>query len=243
MNRYAFRIAYNGRDFSGWQRQPNAPSVQQCIEENLAKLFAPNGPNILGCGRTDAGVHASDFTFHVDLEERYELDKLRFKLNRMLPDSISVFEIKEVASDFHARFDATWRTYRYFVHTQKDPFAYDSLYLPQQVNFKQMQEATQYLLGKKDFTSLSKLHTDVKTNICEVTHAEWTQIDGTHWYFEITANRFLRNMVRATVGTLLEVGYGNIAPQDVQNILKAMDRGAAGKSVAGEGLFLWKVDY
>lgn len=243
MQRLAFRIAYNGAAFSGWQRQPNAPSVQQCIEEDLAKLFAPHAPVILGCGRTDAGVHAADFTFHVDLEPRYELNKLQFKLNRMLPDSIRIFEIKKVPFDFHARFDAVSRTYRYFIHLSKDPFAHHSLLVPQSLNFEEMNKACAFLIGEQDFTSLSKLHTDVKTNICTVSKAQWYRIDEEHWFFEIQANRFLRNMVRATVGSLLEIGYGNKTAQEMKTILEAKDRGAAGKSVAGEGLFLWKVSY
>ena len=244
VSRYWLRLAYNGSDYSGWQRQLNAPSVQQELEECLHKLYGNTDIFIVGCGRTDAGVHAFDFVAHVDLPETLSEDRLLFKLNRMTGDGIVVHEIKITDSDFHARFDATKRTYRYFINTKKDPFhSEQSYYLANEPNWERMNEAAKFFLGKKDFTSLSKLHTDVKTNICEVSQAEWVKIDDHRYYFEITANRFLRNMVRATVGTLLDVGSGKMQPEDVQTILEKMARSAAGTSVPGHALFLWKIEY
>jgi tRNA pseudouridine38-40 synthase len=242
--RFNIRLAYHGGKFSGWQRQPNAPSVQQQIEEDLSKLYGNTPISVVGCGRTDAGVHAQDFVLHVDLPEETDTEYLCFKLNRMLPDSIVIFEVHEAEADFHARFQATSRTYRYFVHREKDPFANDkSWHVPVDFDIEKMNEAAKYLIGKKDFTSLSKLHTDVATNICEVTKAEWHKVDDTHYYFEISANRFLRNMVRATVGTLMDVGQGKIEPGKITAILDAMDRQAASTSVPAHGLFLWEIEY
>jgi tRNA pseudouridine38-40 synthase len=160
----------------------------------------------------------------------------------MLPASVAVFRI--FPCEQHARFDARSRTYRYFISLEKDPFKTDShLYLPTRPDFGLMNEAARFFLGTQDFTSLSKLHTDVKTNICTVTKAEWKQETEKVWYFEITADRFLRNMVRSTVGTLLEVGYGKCSPQEMPSILAAKDRGAAATSVAAHGLFLYEINY
>jgi tRNA pseudouridine38-40 synthase len=161
----------------------------------------------------------------------------------MLPPDISAIEAMKVSSEFHARFHATKRTYRYFLHQHKDPFQLDqSWYFQQALDFSAMNAAAQRLLGTKDFGSFSKLHTVVKTNICTVFHAEWTQTDD-QWYFEISANRFLRNMVRAIVGTLIEVGLGNLTIDDIDAIIEAKDRGQAAVSVPAHGLFLWDIAY
>ena len=244
MKRFCVQIAFNGTAFFGWQRQPAQISVQECIEENLSKLFGFQKITIVGCGRTDAGVHAHDFYLHVDLPANVEAQFILFKLNRMLPHSIIVHQVFEVAGDWHARFDASVRTYRYFLHSKKNPFINEfSWHYPQAFELNKMNEAAQFLLGKQDFTSLSKLHTDVKTNICEVYEAKWV-IEADHrYYFEISANRFLRNMVRATVGTLLDVGTGKIEPEEIAKILAQKDRGAASISVPAQGLFLWKIEY
>jgi tRNA pseudouridine38-40 synthase len=245
VKRYFFEIAYNGKNFFGWQRQPNDISVQEVIEQSLSRIYGNTPVEIVGCGRTDAGVHASHYFFHADLAEHPvlgDLEHLRFKLNRMLPDSVAVFRI--FPCEQHARFDARSRTYRYYISLEKDPFKTDShLYLPTRPDFGLMNEAARSFLGTQDFTSLSKLHTDVKTNICTVSKAEWKQETEKVWYFEITADRFLRNMVRSTVGTLLEVGYGKCSPQEMPSILAAKDRGAAATSVAAHGLFLYEINY
>jgi tRNA pseudouridine38-40 synthase len=244
MKRYFIEVSYNGKNFYGWQRQPKHHSVQEEIENALSKLNSNKVINIVGCGRTDTGVHAKQYFLHVDLEPIQDLEHLVFKLNRMLPDSIVVHEIKEVSFEDHARFGAKQRTYRYFIHLRKDAFINElSWYFPQQPDFKKMNEAADFFLGTQDFTSLSKLHTDVKTNICTVTKAQWVQQNEDQWYFEITADRFLRNMVRATVGTLLDVGLGKIEPKDITKILEAKDRGEASTSVPAHGLFLWKIIY
>lgn len=244
MERYIFRLSYNGKNFFGWQRQPNQLSVQEVIEDALFKLNHNKLIQVVGCGRTDTGVHAKDYVLHVDLNPNFYNTDLLFKLNRILPDSVSIESITLAPADFHARFSAKSRTYRYFIHQQKDPFATDfSLYFPTRLNFEAMNEAATHLVGKKDFTSLSKLHTDVKTNICDVSVARWVQTDKNSAYFEITADRFLRNMVRATVGTLLEVGTGKIHPIDVISILEEKNRQAAKMSAPGHALFLWEILY
>lgn len=244
MNRYSFEISYNGKDFFGWQRQPRQISVQQEIEDALTKLNRNQHISIVGCGRTDSGVHAKRYILHVDLSDLVYNSTLVSKLNKMLPTSIVVQQIKQVSSDFHARFDAKNRTYRYFVHQQKDAFNTDfSWYFPSSLNIEWMNEACQYLMGKQDFTSLSKLHTDVKTNICEITLAHWVKTSENEMYFEITANRFLRNMVRATVGTLIEIGEGKIKPEEMKTILEQKDRGAAKASVPAHALFLWDIEF
>lgn len=244
MNRYIFEISYNGKDFFGWQRQPRQVSVQQEIEDSLTKLNHNEKIVVVGCGRTDSGVHAKRYILHVDLPDLVYNSKLIFKLNRMLPNGIVVHEIKQVSPDFHARFDAKSRTYRYFIHQQKDAFNSNfSWYFPSSLNVDSMNEACKYLMGKQDFTSLSKLHTDVKTNICEITIAKWVKTSENELYFEITANRFLRNMVRATVGTLIEIGEGKINPKEMKTILEQKDRGAAKASVPAHALFLWDIEY
>ena len=241
--RFFIELAYEGTAYSGWQRQPNALSVQEKIEQQLQKLLSGESVSIAGCGRTDTGVHAHFFVAHVDLPLSVNPDQLMYKLNKMLPDDIAIQRIYAVTNELHARFSATLRTYRYFVHQKKDAFARNSLYFPGELDVERMNAAAERLLGKQDFTSLSKLHTDVKTNICTVYTAKWVkQPDGT-LYFEIAADRFLRNMVRATVGTLLEAGTGKLSPEDVTNILAAKDRGAAKVSVPACGLFLWDVRY
>lgn len=240
--RYAIELAYRGTNYHGWQIQPNASSVQQEIERRLTQLMGGFSTSVVGCGRTDTGVHASYFVLHFDSEKEFVCSELKYKLNKMLPTDIAVFHVQAVSADFHARFSALSRTYRYFVHREKNAFALDSLLLTREVDFNKMNEAAKHLLGKQDFTSLSKLHTDVKTNICSVTEAKWIQKDE-NWYFEITADRFLRNMVRATVGTLLDVGYGVLAPEEVRTILDAKDRSEAKLSVPAEGLFLTDIIY
>jgi tRNA pseudouridine38-40 synthase len=244
LQRYAIELAYNGRDFFGWQIQPKQVSVQETIELALSRLFDAQKIDIVGCGRTDTGVHAKHYIAHVDLPLKWDEDVLTYKLNRILPASIVIYNIQKKESDFHARFNAKARTYRYFIHTQKDPFINGaSLHFTKHLNLVKMNEAGLLLLGKKDFTSFSKLHTDVFTNICLISHAAWTRVNEHEIYFEITADRFLRNMVRAIVGTLLEVGEGKITSEDLKTIIAKNDRGEAKMSVPAHGLFLWKIEY
>ncbi|MDC3252761.1 tRNA pseudouridine(38-40) synthase TruA [Crocinitomicaceae bacterium] len=243
MKRYFIELSFNGRDFFGWQRQPNDRSIQEEIETALSKIHSNQNIKVVGCGRTDTGVHAKHFILHVDLPEIDVINKLKFKLNRMLPESIAIQRIYEVGMKMHARFNALKRTYRYFIHDHKNPFNNQlSWHVQHKLNIDAMNQAAELLLGTKDFTSFSKLHTDVKTNICTVSHAMWRQNeDGL--YFEICADRFLRNMVRAIVGTLIDVGIGKIEINSIDQILETKNRSAASTSVPPHGLFLWKVTY
>jgi tRNA pseudouridine38-40 synthase len=244
MKRYQFHLSYNGTNFCGWQKQPNANTVQTEIENAIFKIYSETEIPVVGCGRTDTGVHAKHYVLHVDLPHVEDLQKLKFKLNRILPKSISIQEIIETSSEFHARFDATQRTYRYFISSEKDPFQIDTVvHFPSSLNLQVMNEAAQLLVGKQDFTSFSKLHTDVNNNICEVFAANWVENGKGSIYFEISANRFLRNMVRAIVGTLLDVGTGKLKKEDLISILNQKDRGAASLSVPAHGLFLWEIKY
>jgi tRNA pseudouridine38-40 synthase len=244
MQRYFIEIAYNGQAYSGWQHQPNALSIQEVIEEALTKLLSKEKVSIVGCGRTDAGVHAQQYFFHVDLPNSFDTEHLIFKLNRMLPDAVVVFNLRAVGNDLHARFSAKSRTYRYFIHQNKDPFKTNfSWYFTQDLDLEKMNASAEHLIGTKDFTSFSKVHTDVKTNICEVLSAKWHTMEDRSIYFEITANRFLRNMVRAVVGTLIDVGTGKLDANDINLILEQKDRGAASLSVPACGLFLWEIQY
>jgi len=240
--RYAIELAYNGTNYCGWQEQPNAPSIQSELEGALTKLNANHELKVVGCGRTDTGVHASYYVAHVDWNKEIDCETVVYKLNKMLTDCIAIFAMQPVSDDFHARFSATARTYHYFLHQKKSAFLPNSLYHVQDLDFEAMNVAARDLLGTKDFTSFSKLHTDVKTNICTVRKAEWIP-EGEQWCFIIEADRFLRNMVRATVGTLLEVGQGKLAITGIPEILEAMDRGEAKLSVPANGLFLADVKY
>ena len=199
---------------------------------------------VVGAGRTDAGVHASLMVAHFDNEEKLEPSAVTEKLNRLLPPDISVYKVCKVRSDAHARFDATARMYKYYVTTAKYPFnrqyrcrIYGSL------DFDRMNEAAHTLFDYSDFTSFSKLHTDVKTNLCKIMQARWTQEDDTTWVFTIQADRFLRNMVRAIVGTLIEVGRGKLSVDGFREIIEQKDRCKAGTSVPGHALFLVNIDY
>lgn len=241
--RLFFQCSYDGTDYCGWQKQPKVETIQGVIEKKISMLFGNQTIDIVGCGRTDAGVHAKQAYFHVDLEPLYTVEQLKHKLNNMLPFAIAINQIIEVPSEAHARFDATKRTYHYFLHHKKLPFHQnDSWFYPRELSIVKMNEAAAFLLGRQDFTSFSKLHTDVNNNFCEVYNAEWT-IVGDQLRFEISANRFLRNMVRAIVGTLLEVGKGKILPEAIKEIIAAEDRGEAGSSVPAKGLFLQSLEY
>lgn len=243
MKRYFIYLAYNGKNFCGWQNQPNGVSVQSTIESALSTLFR-EPVSITGAGRTDAGVHAKLMVAHFDRPDAIQDTAfLVEKLNRLLPKEIAVSKIVPVCPDAHTRFDALARTYKYYVTFKKDPFNYDGVCkLHGEMNFEAMNEAAHVLFDYTDFTSFSKLHTDVKTNNCRIMQAEWTR-EGDLWVFTIKADRFLRNMVRAIVGTLLEVGRGKLTVDGFRNIIEAKDRGRAGTSVPGQALYLVDVDY
>lgn len=241
--RYALELAYRGTNYHGWQIQPNASSVQEEIERRLSQLMGNKPVSVVGCGRTDTGVHASYYVLHFDADRELDTNQLVYKLNKMLPDDIAIFSAQKVSDEFHARFSASLRTYHYFIHQQKNAFLQDSYYLGSTIDFDAMNQAAQLLLGKQDFTSFSKLHTDVKTNICTVSQVKWNQVSESSWYLEISADRFLRNMVRAVVGTLLEVGYGNLDKAGLLQIIASKDRGEAKLSVPAKGLFLVDIRY
>jgi tRNA pseudouridine38-40 synthase len=215
-----------------------------CSQQALATVLRQPVP-ITGAGRTDAGVNAHMMIAHLDLPEDVVVtDKLLLSLNRLVGRDIAIYSLRKVHADAHARFDATERTYHYFAHTRKDPFTGAlSWQAPYNLDFAKMNDAAKRLLGRRDFTSFSKLHTDVKTNICDLRRAEWQQVDDYNYRFVITADRFLRNMVRAVVGTLVDVGRGKITADDVSRILEQKDRCAAGVSMPGEALFLWDIKY
>ena len=243
MARYFIYLSYNGKAYSGWQVQPNASTVQQTIEEALFTLFRQKTP-IVGAGRTDAGVHARCMVAHFD--SKSPIDDLSFlaeKLNRILPRDIAIQRIVPVVAKAHARFDACSRTYKYYIVDHKDVFQTDFMYrMRGTLDFAVMNQACQILLDTIDFTSFSKLHTDVKTNNCHISHAEWEK-EGSAWVFTIKADRFLRNMVRAVVGTLIEVGQGKKDLADFRQIIASKDRCKAGMSVPGHALYLVAIDY
>lgn len=241
--RYALELAYRGTNYHGWQIQPNASSVQEEIETRLSRLMGNRPVSVVGCGRTDTGVHASYYVLHFDSDKELDTTQLVYKLNKMLPDDIAVFSAQKVSDEFHARFSASLRTYHYFVHQQKNAFLQDSYFVGSTIDFDVMNQAAQLLMGKQDFTSFSKLHTDVKTNICTVSQVRWNKVSESSWYLEISADRFLRNMVRAVVGTLLEIGYGNLDEAGLSQIIASKDRGEAKLSVPAKGLFLVDVRY
>lgn len=242
--RYFIRLAYDGSPYHGWQVQPHDVSVQQAIEQAMATvLHAPIG--ITGAGRTDTGVNAAMMIAHFDTSAPIaDTGRLVHSLNGILGKSIAIYKIFPVASDAHARFDATSRTYKYFIHTRKSPFLDKySWACHHQLDFDLMNEAASRLRHHTDFTSFSKLHTDVKTNNCKVTHAQWTPLDDERWVFTITADRFLRNMVRAIVGTLVDVGLHKITVEQFDDVIEHKDRCQAGQSMPGNALFLWNITY
>ena len=271
--RYILSLSYDGSAFCGWQIQPSSPSVQQCLEEALAKLCG--GPvAVTGAGRTDTGVHAADYVCHFDLTGPlpFEASDFCYKLNAILPRSVVVHAVLPTTDDFHARFSATQRSYTYFIHRKKDPFvaAYSWQCGFPGLDFDAMNEACQYLLGTHDFSCFEKVGGANKTSLCTITEAFWKPYTPTHvqlmgwpvgaghdeegphsgldpespyWYFRVSADRFLRNMVRAIVGTLIEVGRGKHDPQWVKELIGTGTRGDAGESVPGHALFLSKVKY
>ncbi len=241
--RYFITFSYDGTRYHGWQIQPNGDSVQERLEWALSTLLRRE-VNVTGAGRTDAGVHARVMVAHFDFEEAIDCQQLCYKLNRLLPFDIAVQEVKQVSDDMHARFSATSRTYHYYIHIKKDPFrrAYScEIHYP--LDFALMNEAGKILTTYEDFGAFCKSHTDVKTTICHVTEARWVQTSETAWYFRITANRFLRNMVRAVVGTLIDVGRGKLSIEEFRKVIEGKRRTEAGESMPGNALFLEDVRY
>jgi tRNA pseudouridine38-40 synthase len=242
--KYFFCLSYDGTNYHGWQFQPNAITVQELIESKL-KILIGSKVGVMGCGRTDTGVHASDFYLHCEFDiQKYDTEELCYKLNQLLPNDIAIYNVMEVNEEAHARFDAISREYRYYVNQQKNPFIekYSYLYV-RKINLEMMREAGQLLLKHKDFTSFSKLHTDVNNNDCDVSLFEINELGQGRIEIIITANRFLRNMVRSIVGTLLEVGVGKVSVEDFNNIIYSKNRSNAGASAPAKGLFLHKVKY
>ncbi len=241
--RYFLELAYNGKNYHGWQIQPNAISVQAVLNDCISKMLREE-INVVGCGRTDTGVHASYFVAHFDSEkEQIDEGQFCYKLNRFLPKDIAVYSLVKVNTETHSRFSASSRTYEYHLATQKNPFLQDSAYyLDVQLNIELMNEAAKLLFDYIDFTSFSKLHTDVKTNNCKITKANWEFKQG-KWIFTISADRFLRNMVRAIVGTLLEVGKGKMTLEQFCETIEAKDRGVAGTSAPAHALYLVDIEY
>lgn len=241
--RAAFEIAYHGAPFHGWQRQPNALGVQQVIEEALSTLFR-QPIDILGCGRTDTGVHASQYFFHADLPDKaVDFKALSYRLNALLPNEIAVIHAFETLPEFHARFDALSRSYVYQINLRKDPFLQGlSWYFARKLDIEAMQKGSAILLQYTEFGAFCKTHADNKTNRCVLTEASWKQSDHV-LRFHITADRFLRNMVRAIVGTLIEVGTLKLQPEQMHEVILSGNRSEAGMSVPACGLFLEKVQY
>lgn len=241
--RYFITLSYDGTNYHGWQVQPGADSVQARINDALSKLLG-GGVECVGAGRTDAGVHASMMVAHFDTDRDLDCEQFAFRLNRIVPRDIAVQKVERVSDDLHARFSATSRTYNYYVYTRKNPYRrHYAVQLHFEPDYEAMNVAARVLLETDDFTSFSKVNNDQKTNICNVTRAEWVQVDGDLWRFEITANRFLRNMVRAVVGTLLEVGRGRMDKEEFCRVISQKDRCSAGESVPGNALFLVDIKY
>lgn len=243
MKRYFIKLAYHGANFHGWQIQDNAHSVQAEINEKLSLLINQK-VNVVGCGRTDTGVHAREFYAHFDTKNNLDdPEETGYKLNRFLPPDIVVYKIFEVSGEMHARFSAISRLYRYYINPLKDPFVQGQSYFYHgPLDVTKMNKAASYLMVYNDFTSFSKLHTQTNHNHCYVTMAKWTKEEN-KIIFTIKADRFLRNMVRAIVGTLMEIGKGKLQPEDMKKIIEAKDRSKAGFSVPAEGLFLEAVEY
>ena len=255
MNRYFIHMAYDGSDYCGWQIQPNEKTVQQVLAHALSTLMKQEIP-VTGAGRTDTGVHASHYVAHFDLNSPQAADKdsssetylpssehFLFKLNRFLPPDIVVYKIFAVPEDMHARFSAIYRTYHYHISCVKPLYKREySHYVYGELDTEAIRLCCKVILETTDFTSFARLHTDVLTNNCTLTHAEWKDVEQ-GYLFEITADRFLRNMVRSLTGTLLDVGRGKLDLEGFKKIVEAKDRTKAGSSAPAKGLFLFDIGY
>ena len=240
--RYFVQFSYQGKSYHGWQKQPNAKTVQEVLE-NAFSLLLRETVSLTGAGRTDAGVHAMEMFAHFDSDVAFNDHELIHRLNSFLPEDIAIGGIYEVPADAHARFDASERKYEYWIVQNKNPFLVDAAYyVKYPLNLEQMNKAAAILVGYKDFECFSKSNTDVKTYLCDIRKAQWTN-EGDKLVFTITADRFLRNMVRAIVGTLISVGLGKSTLSDMESILASKDRGEAGVSVPAKGLYLKTIKY
>jgi len=244
--RYFAEIAYKGTEYSGWQIQPNAITVQEVFEKSISKIIGYNIP-VMGCGRTDAGVHASQFYLHFDLDESHnDLDKLTYQLNAILPKSISVFRVFKVDNEAHVRFDATKRSYVYKIHFGKNPFEIDSsfcVFRQERFNFELMNEAAKLILLYEDFFPFCKTKTEVFTFKCTLKRSEWIEIGPSNWEYHVSANRFLRGMVRLLVGMCLNVGSGKLSLEELKLCMDQQQRLPHAWSVPAEGLYLCEVIY
>ena len=241
--RYFIWFSYDGTQYHGWQIQPNGVTVQSELQRCLSLLLREE-VTVTGAGRTDTGVHARRMAAHFDTDQVLDAKLLTHKLNGLLHQDIGVEGIQLVGDGLHARFSAVARTYHYYVHTRKDPFLrHYSLELHYQLDYELMNRAGRILMEYEDFGAFCKAGSDVKTTLCHVTHAQWHQTSPTTWYFEITANRFLRNMVRAVVGTLIEVGRGRMSLDDFRQVIEGRQRTQAGESMPAKALFLEQVEY
>ena len=241
--RYFITFSYDGTAYHGWQIQPHSVTVQKELQKALSTLMR-KPMEVVGAGRTDTGVHARKMIAHFDHDEVLDCLQLVYKLNKLLPRDIAVQHVEPVADDMHARFSAKSRTYHYYVHLDKNPFLRSySWQVYGNPDFELMNRAARVLMEYKDFTSFSKVNTDTKTNDCTITEARWDRVGEDQWRFTVTANRFLRNMVRAIVGTLMEVGRGRMTIEQLRSVIEAKDRCRAGDSVPGNALFLVEVLY
>jgi tRNA pseudouridine38-40 synthase len=240
--RYFIELAYNGTNYHGWQIQPNANSVQETLNKALS-IILKTEIDIVGAGRTDTGVHAKQMFAHFDYDAEINTEQLVHKLNSFLPKDIAIFNIHPVHNEAHARFDATKRTYEYHIHQQKDVFENEnSWYYQNELNIEKMNEACKILFEYTDFECFSKVNTDVNTFNCKIHEAHWQQ-NGTNLIFTIAADRFLRNMVRAIVGTMITIGLEKVSLPDFKTIIESKDRNKAGFSVPAHGLYLTKIEY
>ena len=240
--RYIIKLAYKGTNYFGWQYQPDAISVQETLNKALSTLLKTN-IDILGAGRTDSGVHAKEMFAHFDYETEIDIEKLVYKLNSFLPKDIAIFDLIKVHDEAHARFDATKRTYEYHIHTKKNAFkSDDSWYYSLPLDVAKMNEACKILFEYIDFECFSKTNTDVNTFNCKIFEANWQQNED-KLVFIIAADRFLRNMVRAIVGTMINIGSGKVSLNDFRQIIESKNRSKAGFSVPAHGLYLTKIEY
>lgn len=240
--RYFIQISYNGTNYHGWQQQPNASSVQETLNKALSTVLNRT-IDCMGAGRTDTGVHATQMFAHFDCDELQNTTSIIHKLNSFLPQDIVVHNLIQVHNDAHARFDATKRTYEYHIHSFKNAFLQNkSWYFHQKLTIDLMNEACKILFNHTDFQCFSKVHTDVNTFDCKIYEAFWKE-ENANLIFTISADRFLRNMVRAIVGTMVNVGLEKITLEEFQTIIESKDRNKAGFSVPAHGLYLTKIEY
>jgi len=239
--RYFLEFSFNGSRYHGWQKQPNVNTVQEELNKCLSILLEFD-INLMGAGRTDSGVHANQMFAHFDCERIIDSKNIVHKMNSFIPKDILIHSVFQVKEDSHARFSAISRTYKYYISSSKDVFNPNVHLVHKNLDVDKMNKACQYLIGNKDFTSFSKVNTDTYTNNCLITSASWEN-KGDYTIFTISANRFLRNMVRSLVGTLIDIGLGTIEINEINSIIEKKDRCSAGVSVPAKGLFLYKITY